>query len=196
MTAREDQFRKSLEDISEDGWIFTASVILILIAFVLSGFNYYFIDQAMSLFFYAVLVRIWTQMGSGIPMSSKRDTAHVEFIVNAIGAVVIGYSIEWFVSHITGEMVAVQSLALAAVVSRLYINIRSGDAASFKDIVRYDRTVDRYLVLVPCIVAFFAPVIVYQMELYTITFETRETFFGLVVGSLLIGLGLYEYEKD
>lgn len=150
----------------------------------------------MTLFFYAVLVRIWTQMGSDIPMSSKRDTAHVEFMVNAIGAVVIGYSLEWFVSGITGDMVAVQSLALAAVVSRFYINMRDSNATSLKDIIRYDQTVDRYLVLVPCAVAFFGPVLVYQLDLYSITFETRETFFGLVGGSIIIGLGLYEYEKN
>lgn len=196
MTTRGEQFRKSLENISDDGWIFSASIILILIAFVVSGFSYYFIDQAMTLFFYAVLVRIWTQMGSGIPMSSQRDTAHVEFMVNAIGAVVIGYSLEWFVSSITGEMVAAQSLALAAVVSRLYINMRNSNATSLKDIIRYNQTVDRYLVLTPCAVAFFAPVFVYQLDLYSITFETREMFFGLVVASIGIGLALYMYEKD
>ena len=129
-------------------------------------------------------------------MSSQRDTAHVEFMVNAIGAVVIGYSLEWFVSSITGEMVAAQSLALAAVVSRLYINMRNSNATSLKDIIRYNQTVDRYLVLTPCAVAFFAPVFVYQLDLYSITFETREMFFGLVVASIGIGLALYMYEKD
>lgn len=94
MATRGDRFRKSLEDISEEEWIFPASAVLILLAIVVSGFSYYFIDQAMTLFFYAVLARIWTQMGLGIPMSSQRDTAHVEFMVNAIGAVVIGYSLE------------------------------------------------------------------------------------------------------
>lgn len=44
MTTRGDQFRKSLEDISDEGWIFSASIILVLIAFVVSGFSYYFID--------------------------------------------------------------------------------------------------------------------------------------------------------
>lgn len=93
-------------------------------------------------------------------------------------------------------MVTAQSLALAAVVSRLYINMKDSNATSLKDIIRYDQTADRYLVLTPCPVAFFAPVLVYQLDLYLITFETREMFFGLIVASIAIGLALYEYERD
>jgi hypothetical protein len=196
MTTSGDSFRQSFQDISDEDWILFASAALILIAVVISGFQYYFIDQAMTLFFYAVLVRIWTQIGSGPPISTKRDIAHVEFMMNAIGAVIIGYTLEWGVTRITGDMIAVQSLALAAVISRCYINLRDEDATSLKQIIRYDETVDRYLVLVPCTVAFFAPVLVYQFNLYSITFETGETFFALVVGSLLVGLGLYSYEKE
>lgn len=196
MATRRNRFRQSLQDLTNEDGIFPASVGLVLLAFLVSGFDYYFIDQAMTLFFYAVLVQIWTQMGAGLPMSSKRDTAHVEFMVNAIGAVVIGYSLESAVSWMTGDMVAAQSLALAAVISRLYINMRDSNATSLKDIVRYDQPVDRYLVLVPCTVAFFAPVVVYQLDLYSISFTTRDSFLGLIVGSILVGLGLYEHEQN
>ncbi|WP_396611472.1 hypothetical protein ACH9L7_14885 [Haloferax sp. S1W] len=196
MSAQGDRFRKSLQDISDEDWILSASVVLVLLAFLVSGFSYYFIDQAMTLFFYAVLVRIWTQMGSGLPMSSKRDIAHLEFMVNAIGAVVIGYTLEWSVAWVTGDMVAVQSLALAAVISRVYINMRDDNVGSLKDIIRYDQTVDRYLVLVPSAVAFSAPVLVHQLDIYSIRFNTPKMFFGLVVGSVLFGLVLYNYEKD
>lgn len=93
MVTRGDRFQKSLQDVTNENWIFPASLALILLAFLISGFDYYFIDQAMTLFFYAVLVQIWTQMGAGLPTSRKRDNAHIEFMVNAIAAVVIGYQL-------------------------------------------------------------------------------------------------------
>lgn len=95
----------------------------------------------------------------------------------------------------TGDIIAVQSLALAAIISRLYINMKGSNATSLKAILRYDQPVDRYLVLVPCAVAFFAPVLVHQLGLYSVSFTTRESFLGLVTTSILIGVGLYYHEQ-
>lgn len=195
MVTRRDRFQKSLQDVSNEDWIFPVSLALILLAFIVSEFNYYFIDQAMTLFFYAVLVQIWTQMGAGRPRSRTRDAAHIEFMANAIAAVVIGYALRWFVTWTTGDIIAVQSLALATVISRLYINMKGSNSSSLKAILRYDQPVDRYLVLVPCTVAFFAPVLVHELGLYSISFTTRESFLGVVTMSILVGVGLYYHEQ-
>lgn len=194
MAAPVEYLTEYLNKFSDD-WILPTSTVLIFLVAFISDFSYYVIDQGMRLFFYAVLVRIWTKMGSGLPMASKRNTAHVEFIVNAIGAVIIGYFIETSVSSITNDMIAAQSLALAAVISRLYVNMQDSGSSSLKDIIGYDRAVDRYLVLVPCSVAFVAPILVYHSEI-TLTFETSQSFFGLVGGSVLAGLSLHMYEKE
>ncbi|MFP8955051.1 hypothetical protein ACLI4Z_19150 [Natrialbaceae archaeon A-arb3/5] len=196
MSVGREPFRKPLEDISNEEWIPILSIPFLVIAFLISGANYYFIDQAMTLFFYAVLVRIWTQVGGELPLFPHRNTAHISFILMSIGAVSLGIMMEQAAFWITGDLVAVQSLALAVVISRLYINIRDSNATSPRDIIRHQEPVDRYLILVPCAIAFFVSMLFYWLDVFTHSLRTSGWFFGMIVWSLFIGVFLYWYENE
>ncbi|ELZ17519.1 hypothetical protein [Natrinema limicola] len=195
MAAGRDSFRKPFQDLSNEEWIPVISIGLILVVFVISGLRYYFIDQAMTLLFYAVLVQIWTQVGGDLPLLPDRNLAYISFIITSIGAVSIGITMEWVASWITGDLIAAQSLALAVVISRIYINMRDSNASSPTDILRYREPVDRYLILIPCSATFLIPVIFYHLGIYY-PLETRTRFFGLIVWSLMIGIFLYWYENE
>jgi hypothetical protein len=173
---------------------------LIILALFASGLDYYYIRRGASLLFYAVLVQMWTIIESG---SRRGAPSYWEFLITSAGAVIVGYGVELIVEHLSGEMIAAQSLALAIVVSRLYVNrLRS---ESLKEALQWENPIDRYVILIPCSVAILLPIVLFQVTINPIlgfdpnavTNETRDAFLTLVLISILTGVLLYgRIEED
>ena len=170
------------------------SIGLVVLALFVAGFDYFYIKRGASLLFYAVLVQMWTTMESG---SGRRSPSHGEFMMTSAGAVVIGYMIELAVTHLSGEMIAAQSLALAIIVSRIYVNRLQ--EPSLRAALRWEHPIDRYVILIPCGVAILLPVFLHQFTVNpilgfdpnSITSETRDGFLTLVLVSILAGILVY-----
>lgn len=184
----------SLDEADREKLVPALSVLLIFGAWLASGFSYWVLDQGMTLLFYAVLVRMWTELGPDEPLFFSRDWQFVEFILMATGAVVIGLTLREAASLVTGDLLAVQSLALSMLFGRWYINTRRASKISFETVLRYDDPVDQRLVLVPSAATFLLPAVQYQTGVYLFQFDTRTGFFGLIILSILIGL-LYHAHK-
>lgn len=184
----------SLHEIDREKLVPTISLLLIFGAWLASGFSYWVIDEAMTLLFYAVLVRMWTELGPDEPVFLSRDWRFAEFILMATGAVIIGFTFREAATWITGDLLAVQSLALSVLFGRWYINARQANEISFNAILRYSDPVDQRLVLLPAACSFLLPMIQYQTGFYLFEFDTRSGFFGLIILSILIGLLYHAHE--
>lgn len=170
------------------------SILLIFGAWLASGFSYWALDEAVTLLFYAVLVRAWTEFSPDEPMFVSRDWQFVEFIMTAAGAVIIGFVFREAATYVTGDLLAVQSLALSLLLARWYINARRASTISVKTVLRYKDPVDQRLVLVPSACSFLLPVVQYQTGVYLYDFDTRSGFFGLIILSVFIGLLYHAHE--
>lgn len=188
------QVQQKLKDLEDDEVIPAISAILIVLVLFTSDFSYYYIDLGMTLLFYAVLVRIWTEMGASSSMSSHRDLAYLNFLLMSVGAVAGGFMIRQGAQYLTGELLAAQSLALSVVISRFYINLQDKKLSSLGDIIRYKGPVDQYLILVPSTISFGLPALVYQTGSYGY-YRTTSQFIALVVFSLFVGAVLYYIEQ-
>lgn len=190
-----DQFFTDFRNTSNEEWIPLMAIGIIVLAWIGTGFSYYYIEQGMRLLFYAVLVQIVTKVYSELPRSRSRNFAFLAFVFVSISAVTAGMVVESFAEMITGDLLAIQSLALAVFVSRLYINIQDVNLQKLSDILRYKQPIDRYLIIVPCGMAFFIPTLLYQLHIRIFQLETAAGFLLSVGFCLILGLGLYEYER-
>jgi len=181
---------------SRSDWIPVISLGVVIIAWLFSEFSYYWISQAMTLLFYAVLIQMWTELAPDEPVLFSRDGRFIEFILMAIGAVIMGRTIRTGVESFTGEILAIQSLAMSVLLARWYINLKDGSGLSLRDICRYRDPIDQYLVNVPCTVAFFAPAVQYWLSLHLFNFDTTQGFFGLIIASIFAGLLVYGYREE
>lgn len=184
MSAPPIEFPRSFEDVTRDQAIPGISAIILLVAVFVSGFNYFIIDYAASLFFYAVLVMMWTQLGPPLQLSRDRDWAFITFLAMAAAAVILGIQIEWVVERITGNIIAVQSLALAILASRIYLNLH--DDAGLWESLRWNEPVDRYLIWIPCGLLFLLPILI-DMTVFQLRLETRTSFFYMIAFSWGVG---------
>lgn len=176
------------EGLDREDLVPLASVGILLAALIASGFDYYLIRRGSTLLFYAVIVRIWTSAGR-----KAYHESYIEFLLSAAGAVMAGYIIEQIVGHVSGEMIAIQAVALAILISRLYVNSLHGEMFRWKD------PVDRYVIYIPCAVALLLPVLLFHVEINpvlgydpnSLLTPSRDSFFTLVYLSVIAGAVVY-----
>ena len=171
-----------------ENWIPIISAVLLLVGALVTDLDYWVLETGSTLFFYAVLVQMWTELGPDEPIFVSRDWQFFEFILMAVGAVIVGFVIREAVTSITGGILAIQSLALGIMFSRWYINAKNAPQLSFNAILRYRDPFDQRLVLVPCSFAFLLPVFQNRIGILVYDFDTPSGFTGLI--SLSIGAGL------
>jgi len=175
-------------DLEREELVPLASVVLLILALIVSGFDYSLIKRGSTLLFYAVIVRIWTSARGSVIRES-----HIEFLLLSVGAVLVGYIIEWLVGQISGELLAIQAVALAILLSRFYVNSLNGET------FRWDDPVDRYVVYIPCGVALLLPVLLFHVEFNPILgydpnsllTPSRDSFLTLVYLSIIAGAVIY-----
>jgi hypothetical protein len=141
-------------DLDWDELVPVTSAGLIGLALLVSGFDYTVIKEGATLLFYAVIIQIWTAFND-----TSLDENYFEFLLLSVGAVVIGSSIRYGVEQFSGEMLAIQSVGFAILISRLYVNDKSGD------MIRWEDPFDRYVFYIPCGVAILLPVLLFQLEI-------------------------------
>lgn len=182
-----------LDNLTQDELVPVASVVLLIGAVIVSGFDYTLIEQGSTLLFYAVIVQVWTDFDS-----IDLTTSHMEFLLVSVGAVMAGYYIEQVVVFLSGDLLAIQSLALAILISRIYLNSQEGD------LIRWDNLVDRYVVYIPCSLVIVLPVVLHQVDINPILgFDpnlllnsSRDTFATLAYVGILGSVLLYgRFEK-
>jgi hypothetical protein len=188
----EDRSGKKVSE--REDWIPLVSVVLLAALLFVSDFNYRVIETGTTLFFYAVLVQMWTELGPDEPLFVTRDLQFVVFILMAVGAVSVGYLFRELITFITGSVLAVQSLAIGIILSRAYINAKDAENLSLESVLRYNDPFDQRLVLIPCTVVFFLPVAKNWLGINLIDFETTTGFTGLTLVSILSGIVYHEYE--
>jgi len=142
------------DDIDREELVPAASAALFVLALLVSGFDYSYIEEGATLLFYAVIIQIWTSFND-----ISLDENYFEFLLLSIGAVVIGSSVRYGVEQLSGEMLAIQSLAFAILISRLYVNGKNGK------MIRWEDPIDRYVFYIPCGVAILLPVLLFQAEI-------------------------------
>jgi len=181
---------------SRGDWIPVISLGVVVVAWLFFEASYYWISQAMTLLFYAVLIQMWTELAPDEPVLFSRDGRFIEFLWMAVAAVVIGRVIRTGVESFTGEILAIQSLAMSVLIARWYINLKNESKLSLRDLFRYRDPIDQYLVNVPCTVAFFVPAVQYWLSLHLFSFDTTQGFFGLIIASIFTGLLTYGYREE
>lgn len=142
------------DDIDREELVPAASAALFVLALLVSGFDYSYIEEGATLLFYAVIIQIWTSFND-----ISLDENYFEFLLLSIGAVVIGSSVRYGVEQLSGEVFAIQSLAFAILISRLYVNGKNGK------MIRWEDPIDRYVFYIPCGVAILLPVLLFQAEI-------------------------------
>ncbi len=177
-----------LDDLNRDELVPVASILLLIGAVIVSGFDYALIKQGSTLVFYAVIIQIWTDFDS-----VDLTTSHIEFLLVSVGAVLAGHFIEQVVVFLSGDMLAVQSLALAILISRIYVNSHGGEW------LRWDDLVDRYVVYIPCTIALLLPIVLYHVDFNpvfgvdpnSLLSPSRDTFSTLAYLSIFGSILLY-----
>lgn len=168
------------------------SLWIVVGAVALSGFDYAVVLESATLLFYAVLVGVWTSLAPTDPLAEGGNYAQLEFLMISGAAVAVGFGLETAVQQVSGEMYAVQALALAFLGSRLYVNAIGTDGLG--EMFRVHRPSERYLVYLPCLVGLVIPAAAHQLGVATILgygLGTREAV-GIVAGvSLLLGAAAY-----
>jgi len=182
------------EQIDREELVPIISAGLLVVLLFVSGFSYRVIETGTTLFFYAVLVQMWTELGPDEPIFVTRDWQFIEFVLMAAGAVIVGYTFRELVTYITGSIIAVQSLAVGIILSRMYINAKNAGNLSVESVLRHNDPFDQRLVLIPCSIVFFLPVIKNQLGVTLIDLETTTAFTGLIVASILLGVIYHEYQ--
>jgi len=131
MPSGSNSIEKKIED--QENWIPIISAGLIFIAAFVTNVDYWVIETGSTLFFYAVLVQMWTEMGPDEPLFVSRDWQFFEFILMAVGAVIVGFAIRETVTSLAGSVLAIQSLALGIMFSRWYTNAKNAARLSFNE---------------------------------------------------------------
>lgn len=176
------------DDLDREDLVPAASVILFLLALLVSGFDYTYIEEGATLLFYAVIIQIWTSFND-----TSLDENYFEFLLLSVGAVVIGSSVRYGVEQLSGEMLAVQSLAFAILISRLYVNSKNGE------MIRWEDPIDRYVFYIPCGVAILLLVLLFQVEINPIlgfnpnslVRPSSQSFFSITGLCILVGATSY-----
>lgn len=188
MLPSSDRIRRAIALAIEGEMVPFVSLWLIVGAVVITGFDYALLVEGATLMFYAVLVAVWTSLAATEPLQVGGTYAQFEFLVISTGAVVVGFGIEWSLAQLSGQLFAVQALAIVALVTRLYVN--SLDGVSLERTVRWQDPVDRYLVYVPCLTALALPIVLHQLAVATLLGYQLQTPEGLLaVGGLGVLLG-------
>lgn len=192
MPSGSNSIEKKIED--QENWIPIISAGLIFIAAFVTNVDYWVIETGSTLFFYAVLVQMWTEMGPDEPLFVSRDWQFFEFILMAVGAVIVGFAIRETVTSLAGSVLAIQSLALGIMFSRWYTNAKNAARLSFNSILRYRDPFDQRLVLFPCSFAFLLPIFQDRIGVSLYNFETPSGFAGLILLSISTGLLFHMYK--
>lgn len=172
------------------------SLCLIIAAVLFVGLDYSVLVEGATLMYYAVLVAIWTSIAPTDPLEGGGTYAQFEFLMISTGAVVVGYGIELTIQQLSGQLYAVQALALIVLGSRLYVN--SLDGVSIQQTIRWHNPRDRYLFYAPCLVALTLPMALHWLPVGPLLGRPLETPEGLLVvaaASVVLGGALYAVEK-
>lgn len=195
-----DQFKEFLQT---DEAVPIISLLLILTLFIFfSEARYFLIETATMLLFYAVLVRMWTVMTPDDSELLNGPFSHGFFLVISAGAVVIGIIIEEWLIWVSGSVLPAQFLALAVLLSRIYLNLQASN--KYRGPFLWENKYERYVILIPCLVVVLFPVAVYQLGISDLvlvsanyfTAQTTNAFISLTALGLLIGLASYYYVEE
>jgi hypothetical protein len=170
------------------------SGLLVLGVVLLEGVRYWRLSRVTELLFYAVVVRMWQELGPNEPLFFDHDFRYLGFLLMAVGGVTTAWLFRRGIEWVTGDIVAIQSLALAVIVARLYVNASNSSNPSLSTVLRYDQPIDRYLILVPALVAFSLPVLQRYLVFDVISVGTTQGFILVTALSLFAGGGLYARE--
>lgn len=188
----EGRVRELLDTLLEGELVPFLSLWVVVGGLVVSGFDHDLILESSTLLFYAVLVGVWTSLAPTGPLQDGGNYAQLEFLLIATAAVVVGIGIEVVLGQVSGQMYAIQALALAVLGSRLYVNTLGGETVF--DAFRLDRPSERYLVYLPSVVGVATPAVLFQLGYTAIAgygLGTREAF-G-IVAALGLALGATGY---
>jgi len=139
---------------------------------------------------------MWQELGPNEPLFFDHDFRYLGFLLMAVGGVITAWLLRRGIEWASGDIVAIQSLALAVVTARLYVNASTASTLSFGTVLRYDRPIDRYLIIAPTLVAFLLPVVQRYLVFNLVRVRTTRGFILLTVVSLLAGVGLYIRETE
>ncbi|MCU4753411.1 hypothetical protein OB919_15715 [Halobacteria archaeon AArc-curdl1] len=198
MSQTEDYLERLKAFFETDEAIPTVSALLIALLFVFFyEMGYRLIEMGTMLLFYAVLVRMWTAMTPSDSDLLQGPFSHGFFLFISLGAVAMGLMIEQWIASISGSILPAQFLALAVLVSRVYLNFR--DSRNFLEAVLWENLYERYVVLIPCLFVILVPILIHQLEISTLLFfdirflVSHSTTSFLSLSSLGLGLGVVIY---
>ena len=182
---------------SEEAVPVISAVLIVLLVLLFSDLGYRLIEMTTTLLFYAVLVRMWTAMTPSDSELLRGPFAHPMFLFISTGAVAMGIMIEQWITSLSGSVLPAQFLALAVLVSKMYLKFReSGD---LRETLLWTDKQGRYVILIPCLVVLFLPVAVYQYGITSFLvvdsglFVSRTTDAFLFLNLLGIGVGTLLY---
>lgn len=203
MSQVETTWEQMKEYLQTDEAIPTISAILIALLFILfSEMGYLLIEMGTMLLFYAVLVRMWTAMTPSDSDLLRGDFSHGIFLIISAGAVAMGIMIEQWIGSLSGSVLPAQFLALAVLVSRIYLNFRSTN--DFLEAILWKNVYERYVVLIPCLFVILFPIVIHQFEISSLLIvdarffvaRTTEAFIYLTALGLSLGAVFYLYFED
>lgn len=203
MSQVEDTIDQVKEFLETDEAIPAISALLILLLFIFfSEMGYLLIEMGTMLLFYAVLVRMWTAMTPSDSDLLQGEFSHAIFLFISAGAVSMGIMIEQGIESLSGSVLPAQFLALAILVSRVYLNFRSTN--DFLEAVLWKNLYERYVILIPCLFVILFPVVIHQLEITTLLIvdaqffvsRTTESFIYLTALGLSLGTVFYLYFED
>lgn len=162
MSQADNYLNRLKEFLETDEAIPTVSALLIaLLFFIFYDMGYRLIEMGTMLLFYAVLVRMWTAMTPSDSELLQGPFSHSVFLFISLGAVAMGLMIEQTIESIAGTILPAQFLALAVMVSRIYLNIR--DPGDLLEIVLWENLYERYVVLIPCLFVILFPIVIRRL---------------------------------
>lgn len=203
MTTSKSRWEELVELLETDEAIPTVSAIFILLLFFLfSDLGYRLVETVTMLLFYAVLVRIWTEMMPNRSELLHGPGSHLVFLFVSAGAVAMGIMLEHWVASLSGTVLPAQFLALAVLISRVYI--RSIGTNKPRAAVLLEDLHDRYVILIPCLFVILFPVMVHQFEISNLIIvqadilvsQTTESFLYLTSLGIGVGAVAYVYFED
>jgi hypothetical protein len=130
------------------------------------------------------------------------EFSHGIFLFISAGAVAMGIMIEQGIESLSGSVLPAQFLALAVLVSRIYLNLRSSN--SILEALLWENLYERYVILIPCLIVILLPVAIHQLEISRLLIvdadffvsRTTESFLYLTALGLIIGAISYVYFED
>jgi len=197
---RYDQLRELLE--TDEAIPIISALLIFFLYFVFSEMGYFLIEMGTMLLFYAILVRMWTAMTPNDSDLLQGDFSHGIFLLISAGAVSIGFMIEQGIESLSGNVLPAQFLALAILVSRVYLNFRSTN--DFLKAVLWKNLYERYVILIPCLFVILFPIMIHQFEISSLLLvdsdffvsRTTESFIYLTTLGLSLGVVFYLYFEE